>query len=374
MTERAGDPGGRDPGNREGSGRGVGDPLVQVEDLEVHFPVGRGRDKAVVRAVDGVSFEVQRGETLGLVGESGCGKSTTGLALLRLVEPTAGRVTFDGVDLSTLSRRDLRRWRRRAAMVFQDPYASLDPRVPVGETVGEALDIHDLHQGKQRRRDRIAELLERVGLHPDVVDRYPHEFSGGQRQRVGIARALACEPEFLVCDEPIAALDVSIQAQVMNLLAELQRELGLTYLFIAHDLAAVQHVSDRIAVMYLGKVVELADRRRIYQEPQHPYTRALLSAIPVPDPPRERERTRIPLAGDVPSPMDPPSGCRFRTRCPEVFDACGRILPALQPVGSDGRAACLLHGEVGEPVERSAHRDAGRQAAAGSTPAGTDTG
>jgi oligopeptide/dipeptide ABC transporter ATP-binding protein len=348
------------------------DPLVQVDELTVHFPGGRGRKVPPVRAVDGVSFDVQRGETLGLVGESGCGKSTTGLALLRLVEPTSGTVTFDGVDLATLSKRDLRRWRRKAAMIFQDPYASLDPRVPVGETVGEALDIHDLHQGKRERRARIAELLERVGLHPDVVDRYPHEFSGGQRQRVGIARALACEPDFLVCDEPIAALDVSIQAQVMNLLAALQDDLGLTYLFIAHDLAAVQHVSDRIAVMYLGKIVEIADRDRIYRDPQHPYTRALLSAIPVPDPPRERERVRVPLPGDVPSPMDPPSGCRFRTRCPEVFEACGRVLPALQEVGQGGRAACLLHGEVGESVERSAHPDAARETASGSHASGTD--
>ena len=359
----------RDTGRPDGERR-ADDPLVQVEDLQVHFPVGRGRNKSKVRAVDGVSFEVQRGETLGLVGESGCGKSTTGLAMLRLVEPTAGRVVFDGTDLATLSRRDLRRWRRRAAMIFQDPYASLDPRVPVGETIGEALDIHDLHQGKRARRERIAELLERVGLHPDVIDRYPHEFSGGQRQRVGIARALACEPDFLVCDEPIAALDVSIQAQVMNLLAELQTELGLTYLFIAHDLAAVQHVSDRIAVMYLGHVVELADRSRIYEDPQHPYTKALLSAIPVPDPPRERERVRIPLPGDVPSPMDPPSGCRFRTRCPEVFEACGRVLPALQEIGSGGRAACLLHGEVGEEVPRSSHPDASEEATVGSSPVG----
>jgi oligopeptide/dipeptide ABC transporter ATP-binding protein len=336
----------------------MADTLVDVDDLEVHFRVGRGRDHRVVRAVDRVSFEIRRGETLGLVGESGCGKSTTGLALLRLVEPTAGHVRFDGQDVGSLSRRDLRRWRRRAAMIFQDPYASLDPRRPVGEAIGEALDIHGLHQGKQPRQRRIADLLERVGLHPDVIDRYPHEFSGGQRQRVGIARALACEPDFIVCDEPIAALDVSIQAQVMNLLAELQRDLGLTYLFIAHDLAAVQHVSDRIAVMYLGKVVELADRAAIYQAPQHPYTRALLSAIPIPDPARERARVRIPLVGDVPSPMDPPSGCRFRTRCPEVFEACGRLVPALRAVDRDHDAACLLHGEFGTEVARSDHDDA----------------
>jgi oligopeptide/dipeptide ABC transporter ATP-binding protein len=326
--------------------------LLEVEGLTVHFPVGRGKHQRVVRAVDGVDLTLDRGETLGLVGESGCGKTTTGLAILRLVEPTAGRVTFDGADVRGLSRRDLRSWRRRAAMIFQDPYASLDPRLPVGESIGEALDIHGLHQGKQARRARIGELLERCGLAASTADRYPHEFSGGQRQRIGIARAIACEPDFIVCDEPIAALDVSIQAQVMNLLNELQQDLGLAYLFIAHDLAAVQHVCDRIAVMYLGRVVEEAERLELYRHPQHPYTRALLSAIPVPDPVRERERERIRLVGDVPSPIDPPSGCRFRTRCPEVVDACDRIDPALQPTrGQDHLAACILHGEVGEAVE-----------------------
>ncbi len=336
----------------------MSDALVTVDDLSVYFPVGRRRDGTAVKAVDGVSFEIAKGETLGLVGESGCGKSTTGLALLRLVEPTRGSVTFDGIDVRELSARDLRRWRRRAAMIFQDPYASLDPRQPVGEAVGEALDIHDLHQGKQARRTRIGELLERVGLHPDVAERYPHEFSGGQRQRVGIARALACEPDFIVADEPIAALDVSIQAQVMNLMAELQRDLDLTYLFIAHDLAAVQHVSDRIAVMYLGRIVELADRIDIYRSPQHPYTQALLSAIPVPEPTRERSRRRILLEGDLPSPMDPPSGCNFRTRCAEVFEACGRVDPALAPVTDGHEAACLLHHDQGQAVERSHHPDA----------------
>jgi len=349
------------------------DPLLQVRDLRVYFPTGRrGVDRIGVRAVDHVSFDIPRGQTLGLVGESGCGKSTTGLAVLRLLEPTGGSVVFDGTDLSTLGRRQLRRFRRRAAMIFQDPYASLDPRRSVGDAIGEALDIHGLHQGKQARHDRIGDLLERVGLHPDAAGRYPHEFSGGQRQRVGIARALAVEPEFLVCDEPIAALDVSIQAQVLNLLAELQQELSLTYLFIAHDLAAVQHVSDRIAVMYLGRIVEEGDRRQVIGDPQHPYTRALLSAVPVPDPVRERERRRVVLAGDVPSPLDPPSGCRFRTRCPEVFQACGRIDPDLVRVGDGAgggsgaddaadpghRAACLRHGEVGQPVRRSEHPDA----------------
>jgi oligopeptide/dipeptide ABC transporter ATP-binding protein len=333
--------------------------LVELEDVDVHFPVPRHRGGGAVRAVDGVSLTIERGETLGLVGESGCGKSTTGLALLRLVEPTAGRIVFDGIDVRELSRRALRAWRRRAAIIFQDPYASLDPRQSVGETIGEALDIHGLHQDAGARRRRIGDLLERVGLHPDTAGRYPHEFSGGQRQRIGIARALACEPEFIVCDEPIAALDVSIQAQVMNLLDDLQDDLGLTYLFIAHDLAAVQHISDRIAVMYLGRIVEVAERRALYEDPQHPYTRALLSAIPVPDPRRERERRRASLAGEVPSPLDPPSGCRFRTRCPQVFEACGRIEPALQDTGGGHRTACLLHGEVGEPVARSAHADAG---------------
>ncbi len=324
--------------------------LLEVEGLTVHFPVGRGRHQRLVRAVDGIDLTLERGQTLGLVGESGCGKTTTGLAILRLVEPTAGRVVFDGTDVRSLSRRDLRSWRRRAAMIFQDPYASLDPRLPVGESIGEALDIHGLHQGKQARRARIGDLLERCGLAAATADRYPHEFSGGQRQRIGIARAIACEPDFIVCDEPIAALDVSIQAQVMNLLNELQQDLGLTYLFIAHDLAAVQHVCDRIAVMYLGRIVEESERLELYQHPQHPYTQALLSAIPIPDPVRERKRERIRLQGDVPSPIDPPSGCRFRTRCREVFDACDHIDPALQPVGDDHLAACLLHGEVGTEV------------------------
>ena len=341
-----------------------GSPLVEVDDLAVHFPsgprrwFGTGQPPPPVKAVDGVSFTIRRGETLGLVGESGCGKSTTGLALLRLVEPTAGRVRFDGEDVTAMSRPDLRRLRRRVAMIFQDPYASLDPRMTVGDAITEAMVIHDLHPGRDSRRARVAELLEQVGLHRDVAERYPHEFSGGQRQRVGIARALAVEPDFIVCDEPIAALDVSIQASVMNLLAELQAELGLTYLFIAHDLAAVQHISDRIAVMYLGRIVEIADRDTLYRDPQHPYTRALLSAVPVPVPSVERDRQRILLPGDVPSPSDPPSGCRFRTRCAQVFEACGRMDPSLQALSEDHLAACLLHGEAGVEVPRSDHPDA----------------
>jgi oligopeptide/dipeptide ABC transporter ATP-binding protein len=322
------------------------DVLVEVDDLQVHFPTHGGglrrKPTGAVRAVDGVTFSIRRGETLGLVGESGCGKSTTGLALLRLVDPTGGTVRFDGTDVTALGRRELRALRRRMAMIFQDPYASLNPRMSISAIVA----------GKAARRARVGELLELVGLRPEFRVRYPHELSGGQRQRVGIARALAAEPDFIVCDEPIAALDVSIQAQVMNLLEDLQGELGLTYLFIAHDLAAVQHVADRIAVMYLGRIVELADGDDLATSPQHPYARALLSAVPVPDPVAERTRRRIILEGDLPSPSDPPSGCNFRTRCPDVFDVCPRVDPALQPFGEGGHlAACHLHGVVGEPVE-----------------------
>ncbi len=339
-----------------------GEVLVEVRDLQVHFPVHGGglrrRRVGAVKAVDGLTFDIRRGETLGLVGESGCGKSTTGLALLRLEEPTGGSVVFDGQDVTALDKGAVRALRRRMAMIFQDPQASLNPRRTIGESVAEPLEIHGLHEGRDARRRRVAELLELVGLKPDFADRYPHEFSGGQRQRVGIARALAAEPDFIVCDEPIASLDVSIQAQVMNLLERLQGELGLTYLFIAHDLSAVQHISDRIAVMYLGRIVEVATRERLLDDPAHPYTRALLSAVPVPDPRRERERRRIHLPGDVPSPMDPPSGCNFRTRCPDVFEPCDTVDPDLQDVGGGRRAACHLHGVVGDEVPPSAHPNA----------------
>lgn len=330
------------------------DVLVRIEDLKVWFPV---MSKGVIRkhvndvkAVDGVTLSIRRGETLGLVGESGSGKTTIGLAALRLIEPTAGRVTFDGIDVTTAGKKQLRALRKRMGMIFQDPYASLDPRMTVGEIVAEPLDIHDLARGN--RTGRVGDLLEMVGLNPDFRNRYPHEFSGGQRQRVGIARALATEPDFIVCDEPIAALDVSIQAGVMNLMEELQRDLGLTYLFIAHDLAAVQHFATRIAVMYLGRIAEVAGRAELYEHTLHPYSQALLSAVPVPDPVVERTRQRIVLEGDVPTPLDPPSGCSFRTRCPKVFDHCSEEVPLLRAEGAATHdVACHLYDESVAPVE-----------------------
>ena len=324
----------------------MSDTLLDVRDLAVYFPVrssgALGRHVNDVKAVDGVSFSIRRGETLGLVGESGCGKTTTGLALLRLVEPTSGSVVFDGTEMTGLDAGRLRSLRKRVAMIFQDPYASLDPRMSIGRIIAEPLHIHRLGGTRRQRVDRVAELLEMVGLSPDYRNRYPHEFSGGQRQRVGIARALATEPDFIVCDEPIAALDVSIQAGVMNLLEDLQRDLGLTYLFIAHDLSAVQHFSDRIAVMYLGRIVEVADRASLYERPKHPYTQALLSAVPMPDPPRERARRRIILEGDVPSPIDPPKGCNFHPRCPKAFGTCSAVDPSLVRDG-DHDVACHLY-------------------------------
>jgi oligopeptide transport system ATP-binding protein len=330
-----------------GTGGANGRDLVEVKNLKVYFPIRAGIFKTVqgnVRAVDDITFEVRRGETLGLVGESGCGKSTTGRALIRLREPTEGSVKFDGVELTSLKTGPLRRLRRRMQIIFQDPYGSLDPRMTVGSIISEPLETHNLAKGAARRA-RVAELLKMVGLDPTYVNRYPHEFSGGQRQRIGVARALAVEPEFIVCDEPISALDVSIQAQVLNLLTDLRDRLGLTYLFIAHDLSVVKHISDRVAVMYLGKIVEIGPPDQIYAGPGHPYTRALLSAVPVPDPQMERKRRRVILTGDVPSPANPPSGCRFHTRC-WLYEKLGKpencrtTDPPLREIGPDQQAAC----------------------------------
>jgi oligopeptide/dipeptide ABC transporter ATP-binding protein len=321
------------------------EPLIEAVGLTKHFPVTAGAfNRAVghVHAVDDVSLAIHEGETLGLVGESGCGKSTLGRTLIRLTEPTSGEVRFRGLPLTGLGKRDMRRLRGEVAMVFQDPYASLDPRQTVGDIIGEALAIQT-DVPRRARPARIRELLGMVGLAPAHADRYPHEFSGGQRQRVGIARALAVEPSFIVCDEPISALDVSIQAQIINLLMRLQEELRLTYLFIAHDLSVVKHISDRVAVMYCGRVVEIARPHDIYLRPRHHYTRSLISAIPIPDPRIERRRTRVLLTGDLPSAIDPPSGCRFRTRCPEARESCAAQVPALESDReSDHRAACLF--------------------------------
>jgi oligopeptide transport system ATP-binding protein len=320
------------------------DTLLRVENLVKHFPIRRGflqRQVGAVRAVDGVSFSVKRGETLGLVGESGCGKSTTGRAVLQLYPPTSGHVFYEDADLTTLKSEDMRKMRRKVQMIFQDPYASLNPRMTVGEIIGEPLQVHSAVTAKEMR-DRVAQLLELVRLNPSFSVRYPHEFSGGQRQRIGIARALALQPSFIVCDEPISALDVSIQAQVVNLLEDLQKEFNLTYLFIAHDLSMVRHISDRVAVMYLGIIVELADRQTLYNNPLHPYTQALLSAVPIADPMLEEKRKRVILEGDVPSPVNPPSGCRFRTRCPVAKDFCADSQPEFREVQPGHFAACHL--------------------------------
>lgn len=320
------------------------DILLRVEDLKMHFPIHRGllqRQVGAVHAVDGISFDVKRGETLGLVGESGCGKSTTGRAILQLYRPTSGRVNFDGVDLVALKGENLRKTRRKMQMIFQDPYASLNPRMTVGEIVGEPLLVHNISNAKETN-ERVHQLLELVKLNPSFANRYPHEFSGGQRQRIGVARALALQPSFIVCDEPISALDVSIQAQVVNLLDELQDQFNLTYLFIAHDLSMVKHISDRVAVMYLGVIVELADRDELYSKPLHPYTQALLSAVPVPDPIVDAKRKRTILEGDVPSPVNPPSGCRFRTRCPIAEGVCAESRPDFREIKPGHFVACFF--------------------------------
>jgi oligopeptide transport system ATP-binding protein len=334
--------------------KGDGDILVKIRNLKMYFPITEGiifrRHVGDVKAVDDVSLDIQRGETLGLVGESGCGKSSAGRAILQVYEPTAGSVEFEGRELTELTGEPLRQMRRHLQMIFQDPYASLDPRKTVGSIVGEPLEVHNILKG-EARTDRVRELLEIVGLNPYFINRFPHEFSGGQRQRIGIARALAAQPAFIICDEPISALDVSIQAQVINLLEKLQEEFGLTYLFIAHDLAVVRHISDRIAVMYLGKIVELTDRITLYREPFHPYTKALLSAVPIPDPvaEAEREKVRVILEGDVPSPANPPKGCNFCTRCPaaaEVQEKVGVDCTLVEPVYAEAEkghwVACHL--------------------------------
>jgi oligopeptide transport system ATP-binding protein len=318
--------------------------ILQVQGLKKYFPIRRGvfqRHVGDVKAVDGVSFNVYRGETLGLVGESGCGKTTTGRTIIRLYEPTEGRVLFEDVDLASIQGRELRQMRRKMQMIFQDPYASLSPRMSVLGIVGEPLEVHMVAKGKEKR-ERVADLLEMVGLDPAFMTRYPHEFSGGQRQRIGIARALALNPDMIICDEPISSLDVSIQAQVVNLMEELQDRLGLTYVFIAHDLSMVRHISDRIVVMYLGKIVELTDRKTLYENPLHPYTQALLSAVPIPDPFIEEKRKRIILEGDLPSPSNPPRGCNFNTRCPVVMDTCFEVDPEFIEIEEGHFCACHL--------------------------------
>jgi oligopeptide transport system ATP-binding protein len=347
--------------------RGKGEELLAIRDLKVHFDLGGGGilDKLinshsvrrVVKAVDGVTIDIYPGETLGLVGESGCGKSTLGRAVLRLTEPTSGQVLFRGDDLANLSQREMREHRKHLQMIFQDPYASLNPRMTVGQIIGEPIETFRLARGLEAQ-SRVRELMETVGLSPRFIKRFPHEFSGGQRQRIGIARALAVDPDFIVADEPISALDVSIQAQIMNLMERLQREKNLTYLFISHDLRAIRHVSDRVAVMYLGKLVEIADAKIIYDEPLMPYTKALISAVPVPDPEVEATRQRIVLEGDVPSPINPPRGCRFHTRCPYAIEACKEVVPPLAEIKPNHFAACIRISPEQPFIEQVAPGDA----------------
>src|SRR5436853_3048576 len=338
-----------------------GNNLISIRDLKVHFPLAGsawfGGSQSIVKAVDGVSLDIRAGETLGLVGESGCGKSTLGWAILRLTEPTSGQVLFRGQDRASLSTKAMREHRRHLQIIFQDPYASLNPRMTVGQIVSEPIETFRLARG-EAKKERVKELLEMVGLSPRLTKRYPHEFSGGQRQRIGIARALAVDPEFIVADEPISALDVSIQAQIMNLLDRLRVQKHLTYLFISHDLRAVRHVSDRLAVMYLGKIVELADARAVYADPLMPYTKALISAVPVADPKIESTRRRIVLQGDVPSPINPPSGCRFRTRCPYAIAACAEAEPRLVEIKPNHFAACIRISPEQPDIERVAAGDA----------------
>jgi peptide/nickel transport system ATP-binding protein/oligopeptide transport system ATP-binding protein len=348
----------------------AGRPLVEVRNLVKHFPIKGGilqRTVGIVQAVDDVSFDIRRGETLGLVGESGCGKTTVGRLLLRLIDPTGGTIRFDGEDITAVRGAALRPYRRRMQIIFQDPYASLDPRTPIGDSIGEGLRIHGLGTSQERRR-KVQAVMDKVGLMPYHARRYPHEFSGGQRQRIGIARALVLEPDLVVCDEPVSALDVSIQAQVLNLLKSLQGELGLTYVFVAHNMGVVEHISDRVAVMYLGKIAEVADRREIFRDPQHPYTQALMSAIPIPDP--ALRRRRIILKGDVPSPVNPPSGCRFNPRCqlraelggPEI---CATTIPPLVDLqtGVEHEAACHFRGPGGDARARDARLRTDQRAA-----------
>jgi len=330
------------PGNETSPGR---DTILDVQDLKMHFPVTSGmlfnRSVAYIKAVDGLSFTVKRGETFGLVGESGCGKTTTGRCILQLYKPTSGDIIFEGQVLNELSSSNMRGMRREMQVIFQDPYSSLNPRMTAGNIVGEPLRVHNLVSSNAEYRDRVAELLLNVGLNPAMANRFPHEFSGGQRQRIGVARALSVNPKFIVADEPVSALDVSIQAQIINLLEDLQEQFELTYLFIAHDLSVVRHISDRVGVMYLGHLVELADRNEIYANPIHPYTKALLSAVPIPDPVIDAQRERVVLTGEVPSPLNPPTGCVFHPRCPIATEDCARVTPELREVEPGQWAACI---------------------------------